>query len=114
MAHEKESKEIIIYVDENDNEPYSEWIKGIKDQATFNRIIKRIVRLQAGHYGDYASVGEGVFELRLFFGSGYRIYFGEDGDDIVILLCGGDKDSQKKDIPTAKKYWKDYKDENQD
>ena len=110
MAHKIEPKEIIIYSDEHDNEPYSDWIKGIKDQTIFNRIIKRIVRLQAGHYGDCASVGEGVLELRLFFGAGYRIYFGEDDDNLVILLCGGDKDSQKKDIPTAKKYWKDYKD----
>ena len=53
-------------------------------------------------------MGEGISELRMFFGSGYRVYFGENGDDIVILLCGGDKSSQDKDIQQAKIYWQEY------
>jgi putative addiction module killer protein len=53
-------------------------------------------------------VGEGISELRMFFGPGYRVYFGENGDDIVILLCGGDKSSQEKDIQQAKIYWQEY------
>jgi putative addiction module killer protein len=61
-----------------------------------------------GNYGDYKSVGEGVYELRFFFGKGYRVYFGEDGDTIVVLLQGGDKSSQSKDITKARAYWKDY------
>jgi len=56
-------------------------------------------------------LGQGVHELRLFFGAGYRIYFGEDGDKIVVILCGGDKSSQSKDIEFAQNCWKDYKDE---
>jgi putative addiction module killer protein len=67
-------------------------------------------RLESGLYGDCEPVGEGVSELRMFFGPGYRVYFGEDGDDIVILLCGGDKSSQRRDIKAAKAYWKEYKD----
>jgi putative addiction module killer protein len=68
----------------------------------------RVRRIESGLYGDCEPVGEGVLELRMFFGSGYRIYFAEEGNNIVILLCGGDKTSQKKDIKNAKQYWKDY------
>jgi len=53
-------------------------------------------------------VGGGVFELRFFFGAGYRVYFGEDGDTIVVLLCGGDKKTQRRDIQRAKAYWQEY------
>ncbi|WP_256207901.1 type II toxin-antitoxin system RelE/ParE family toxin [Nitrosomonas sp. Nm166] len=62
------------------------------------------------NHGDCQPVGEGVSELRIFFGPGYRVYFGEEADQIVILLCGGDKDSQNLDIQDAKKYWKEHKD----
>ena len=65
-------------------------------------------RLERGLYGDCEPVGEGVLELRMFFGPGYRVYFGEDAENIVVLLCGGNKVSQKQDIRAAKKYWKDY------
>lgn len=103
------AKHIIIYADENGHEPYLYWIDGLKDKKNQQRIRARIRRLGEGFYGDCESVGEGVLELRMFFGSGYRVYFGEDADHIVVLLCGGDKDSQNQDIKNAKKYWKDYK-----
>ena len=63
--------------------------------------------MELGHYGDYKVLGDGISELRLQFGSGYRIYFTEMNDIVVILLCGGDKKSQKKDIAIAKKYLKE-------
>ena len=69
----------------------------------------RLERVRAGNFGDSSSVGEGVFELRLHFGAGYRIYYGRWGDEIVVLLCGGSKRTQKRDIPRAKQYWEDYK-----
>ena len=68
-----------------------------------------MARLRLGNFGDSKSVGEGVLELRIDHGPGYRIYFGRDGSDVVILLLGGDKRSQSKDIETARVYWADYK-----
>ena len=64
--------------------------------------------MESGNYGDFKSLKDGVFELRLMFGSGYRVYFAEDGNDVVLLLIGGDKSSQKNDIQKAKEYWKEY------
>jgi putative addiction module killer protein len=69
-------------------------------------------RVEIGNYGDYKALGDGVYELKLHFGSGYRVYFAEDGDIIVILLCGGDKSSQSKDIEVAKAYWKELLERN--
>jgi len=105
-----EPKTIIVFADENGKEPYNTWFKGLRDKKGKARIESRLKRLGEGHYGDSASVGEGVLELRMFFGAGYRLYFGEDEENIVVLLSGGDKDSQKRDIKIAKEYWKEYKD----
>ena len=66
------------------------------------------MRVEAGNYGDYKLVGDGVLELRFRFGTGYGVYFGEDGDTVVALLCGGDKSTQERDIERAKTYWKEY------
>lgn len=78
---------------------------------TQNRIRARLDRLEKGNLGDYQSVGSGVFELRLHFGAGYRIYFGEVDRTIILLLCGGDKSTQGRDIEQAKEYWLEYKEE---
>src|SRR3990167_9994949 len=89
--------------------PFLEWLKGIKDPVARLRIRRRLDRIELGNMGDCKSVGEGVSELRLAFGSGYRIYFAKQDDVIVILLCAGDKASQQKDIKTAKMYWHELK-----
>jgi putative addiction module killer protein len=102
-------KRVIPYVDGNGREPFSEWLYGLRDSEGQKRIVYRTNKLKQGNYGDCEPVGEGVSELRMDFGSGYRVYIGEHGNDIVILLCGGDKDSQKKDIQKAKYYWKEYR-----
>jgi putative addiction module killer protein len=70
--------------------------------------LARGARLVHGNFGDRAPVGEGVHELWLFFGPGYRVYFGEHSDSVVVLLCGGDKDSQPRDIHQAQAYWREY------
>lgn len=72
------------------------------------RILARVKRLAQGNYGDCEPIGDGLSELRMFFGPGYRVYFGEAPDHLVILLCGGDKGSQREDINQAKAYWKEY------
>ena len=109
MAKEVKPKIVVAYVDENGREPYTDWLASLKDEKTRERIRVRIRRLESGLYGDCESVGKGVLELRLFFGAGYRVYFAEDDGNIVILLCGGDKNSQKRDIKTAKAYWQEHK-----
>ncbi len=108
MGEAIQSKSIKVYADANGREPYFEWFKGLKDVKGRARIESRLQRLAVGHFGDTKSVGEGVSELRMFFGPGYRVYYGEDQGNIVVLLCGGDKGSQKKDIQLAKNYWQDY------
>ncbi len=97
------------YVTPSGKVPFSEWLNSIKDPSTRLRIRRRLDRLELGNLGDCESVGEGVSELRLFFGSGYRIYFAEQDEVIIILLCGGNKSSQKNDIKTAKIYWHELK-----
>ena len=83
-------------------EGYAKWFKALRDQTAKDRIDVRIFRLQAGNFGDVKSVGEGVRELRIDYGPGYRVYFVQRGNVLVILLCGGDKRTQAKDIEAAK------------
>ena len=89
--------------------PFKEWFETIPDRRTRNRIQKRLDRLENGNFGDAVPVGSGVSELRLDFGPGYRIYFGEIGNTVILLLCSGDKSSQQRDIRRAKTYWQTYK-----
>ena len=101
--------ELEIYQNRNGNEPFIEWISAIRDKVTAARIRSRLRRIEeGGNLGDHRSVGDGVFELRLRFGAGYRIYFGKIGNDTILLLRGGDKGSQRQDIVKAKTDWKTY------
>jgi putative addiction module killer protein len=97
------------YKDEHGNEPFIDWLESIKDKTTQVRIRLRLMRIERGSFGDHRSIGEGLYELRLHFGSGYRIYYGQVDDEIVLLLAGGDKSTQKQDIQRVKYYWQDYK-----
>ena len=108
MADATTPKRVIVYANDNGEEPFTDWLYGLRDVVGRRRILARVSRLQQGNYGDCEPVGEGVSELRMFFGSGYRVYFGEQGNDIVVLLSGGDKGSQSNDIQQAKVYWKEY------
>ena len=102
-------KTIIIYNDPHGKEPFTEWLKSIKDIKNKNRILARLNRIQLGNPGDYKYLGDGVSELRFHFGSGYRIYYGEIDNIIILLLCAGDKNTQERDIIKAKNYFKEYK-----
>lgn len=108
MSNANPSKTVIIYRDAAGTEPFTDWLNGLRDPRTRRRILKRLLRVESGHYGDRRMVGGGVRDYRFFFGAGYRVYFGEDGDKIVVLLCGGDKDGQRRDIQQAQTYWKEY------
>ena len=105
-------REILVYQTLDGREPFNEWLDSIKNIKAQDQIQARLRRLEDGNFGDCQSVGAGVFELRLHFGSGYRIYFGQIGNTIVILLCGGTKSSQARDIERAKTYWREYRAEN--
>lgn len=89
--------------------PFREWLNSLKDVKIQQIIDSRLARLRSGLLGSRASVGNGVYELKIHFGSGYRIYFGEVGNKIVLLLWGGVKKSQPQDITKAKGYWNDYR-----
>ena len=83
-------------------EIFANWFKGLKDRRAKARVQARIDRLEMGNFGDVSPVGEGVSELRIHYGPGYRVYFVQRGLVIVVLLCGGDKSSQNSDITKAK------------
>jgi len=96
------------YQRENGRVPFSDWLNGIRDKGAQARIRIRLQRLVAGNPGDIRPVGKGVSELRLHFGPGYRVYLAQQGSSWILLLCGGDKSSQQKDIQTAKSYLTDW------
>lgn len=89
-------------------EPFTEWLTGLRDRTARARILARLERLEAGNFGDVKSLRDGVNEMRIDWGPGYRVYFGRDGQTVVILLCGGDKRRQDADIRKAVELWQEY------
>ena len=89
------------YVDNNGKEPIKEWLKSL-DGTTRKRILLRFDRLRDGNFGDYKQIDVDLYELRFMFGSGYRVYYTIENDTIILLICGGNKKSQVKDIKFAK------------
>ena len=105
-------RQIVFLELENGKSPFEQWFSSIKDSKFKQAIVARITRVRNGNFGDHKSVGDGVFELRIFKGSGFRVYYGLDGDELVVILGGGDKRTQAKDIQAAKELWRKYKNEN--
>ena len=101
-------REVLHYV-ANGKDVFGEWLDGLKDMTGRALIRKRIARVEEGNFGDHCFVGTGVWEIRIHFGPGYRVYYGEDGPIVVLLLCGGDKGAQKKDIRKAQELWAEYR-----
>jgi putative addiction module killer protein len=99
------SRDIQIYVTEGGRAPFSEWLASLRDRKARAKIRVRLDRVSLGNLGDCHGVGDGVQELRIDYGPGYRVFFGQVGSTIVLLLCGGDKSTQAKDIEQAKRYW---------
>ena len=100
---------LVNYRDGRGREPFAVWHLKLADRRAQGRILARLNRLRAGNFGLCDSVGRGVFELKIDYGPGYRVYFGRAGRSVVVLLCGGVKSSQVKDIETAKRHWELYK-----
>ena len=100
--------DIRYYIDAGGDAPFAEWFAELEPVASA-RITRAIARMEQGNFSNVKTVGEGVLEYRIDFGPGYRIYFGRDGETIVILLAGGNKKRQQRDIDAARTYWRDYK-----
>jgi putative addiction module killer protein len=107
---EAQEREIRVYVTRDGKRPFEEWIKSLRDKRARARIFARIDRLRLGNFGDCRSVGGGIYELRAHYGPGYRVYFALLGTTVVLLLTGGTKKGQRRDIKRAQEYWKEYKD----
>jgi putative addiction module killer protein len=108
---EARERQLQEYITRTGRNPFNEWLKRITDKTTRARIRTRLSRLRLGNFGDCRGVGEGVSELRLDFGPGYRVYYGLVGDMIVLLLGGGDKRSQDRDIRDAQRHWQEFKED---
>ena len=93
---------------------FSDWLAGLRDAQARARILVRLDRLARGNPGDVKAVGEGVSELRIAYGPGYRVYFVQRGKALVILLCGGDKGRQDRDIAAAKALARQLRNEDED
>ena len=101
-------KQVLYYTTDDNKCPYLDWYNSL-DKSLQGRIDRRIDKLEEGHYGDYKCISQDLFELRFQYGSGYRIYFTEQDNIIVFILCAGDKSSQKNDIKKAQKIIKEIK-----
>lgn len=95
------------YLTPDGTNPFRDWLVRLDTQPRA-RIQARVLRFSTGNLGDHKHVGAGLWEARVMFGPGYRIYFGKDGRDLILLLLGGDKSSQSRDISRAQQFWKDY------
>ena len=112
MTADLDSNSAVLYKGQGfsleQSDDFVRWLKKLRDREGRLRILKRLRRLSDGHFGDCQPVGEGVHELRMFFGPGYRVYFAQQGDTVILLLAGGDKDSQAGDIARAKTLAKEF------
>lgn len=105
---EAQPREVVLYVTADGNCPFELWLDALRDRQARVRIKKRLDRVSLGNLGDFKPVGEGVLELRIDYGPGYRVYFAQAGITIVLLLCGGAKSTQDQDILNAQQYWTDF------
>jgi putative addiction module killer protein len=103
-----EQFEILRYQTPEGEQPYTEWVNHLRDRQAANLIHARVDRLEQGHFGKVRHIEDKVWEMKIDFGPGYRVFYLRDGERIIILLCGGDKGSQDRDIARAQRYATDY------
>ena len=101
--------ETVTYQDSNDRKPYADWVASLTDKQARARILVRVNRIAAGNFGDCKPLRDGVQELRIDHGPGYRVYLSRQGPVLVLLLCGGDKSDQNRAIKQAVDYLNDWK-----
>lgn len=97
--------QVRYYITQDGKKPFIEWLNNLRDIKGRANIIARIKRLSLGNLGNCKPVGDGVWELKIDFGPGYRVYYAKSGEEIVLILCGGTKKTQQADIETAKDFW---------
>jgi putative addiction module killer protein len=100
--------EIVVYQTTEGKAPFEGWLSELRDRQAKVHVLRRIQRASLGNFGDHKGLGDGLLELRIDHGPGYRVYYTRDGNKIILLLCAGDKRTQTADIERAKKYKLDY------
>lgn len=104
--------EIRDYLTPAGRDPFRDWLADLADRMARARILARVGRMAGGNFGDCKPLADGVWELRIDHGPGYRVYYAKAGARIVLLLVGGDKRRQQQDIETALNYWQDWQERN--
>ena len=108
MLIRQQQRKAVEYTPGSGKKPFSEWLTRLKDRKGRAVILRRISQAEEGNFGTYRDLHRGIFELKIPYGPGFRVYFAIDGDELIVLLCGGDKGSQERDILVARRYWADY------
>jgi putative addiction module killer protein len=100
--------EVLHYLDAQGHDVFQTWFEALRDREARKRILQRVTRLGIGQFGDCKPLREGVWELRIDAGAGYRVYYARSGQTVILLLFGGDKRTQEADIERAIGYWQDW------
>ncbi len=101
------------YLTDDGHDPFKEWLVNLADRQARARIVVRVQRMAAGNFGDCKPISEGVWELRIDWGAGFRVYYAKAGTKLILILVAGDKRKQQADIETALEYWKNWKRRNE-
>ena len=104
--------EIVHYLDENESDLYQDWLDGLRDRIAKIAVIKRVARVEVGLFGDCKFLRDGISELRIDVGAGYRVYYAQVGNQVILLTSGGDKKSQSRDVDRAVRFLKDWEKRN--
>ncbi|MGQ0710055.1 MAG: type II toxin-antitoxin system RelE/ParE family toxin [Rhodoferax sp.] len=104
--------EVLAYQNDQGEKPYAKWLACLADRQAKARVLVRVGRMAGGNFGDCKPVADGVWELRIDWGPGYRVYYAQSGKRLILLLTGGDKRKQQADIDAAVGYWNDWKRKN--